>query len=169
MSIIIAIVFMGFIEAGRSQYLTNTVHKTPAASEKINDLWCYSCNATEDNESCIDLTGNNSSFIKKCFSDEFICMVKQFSYTVHTSNSNVSEPKLWSLERKCINSCEPGCIIIGERTKLYACTSCCESALCNSGKAGTTRAYSQTSSSWTLATVGLVAGIFQQLLLLLPR
>ncbi|EAT33069.1 AAEL014672-PA [Aedes aegypti] len=69
---------MGFIEAGRSQYLTNTVHKTPAASEKVNELSCYSCNATEDGESCIDLTGNNASFVKKCFSDEFICMVNEF-------------------------------------------------------------------------------------------
>ncbi|XP_021697514.1 uncharacterized protein LOC5564960 [Aedes aegypti] len=169
MSIIIAIVLMGFIEAGRSQYLTNTVHKTPAASEKVNELSCYSCNATEDGESCIDLTGNNASFVKKCFSDEFICMVKQFSYTVHTSNSNVSEPKLWSLERKCINTCEPGCIIIGERTKLYACTSCCTELLCNSGKAHSTRAYAQAVyGGWTLATVGMIARIFQQLLLL-PR
>ena len=61
---------------GRSQYLTNTVHKTSAATEKINDLWCYSCNATDDGEACIDLSsGNNASFVKKCNPEEFICMV----------------------------------------------------------------------------------------------
>ncbi|XP_058461588.1 uncharacterized protein LOC131436727 [Malaya genurostris] len=156
MSIIIAIVFMGFFEAGRSQYLTNTVHKTPAAAEKINNLWCYSCNATEDGEACIELSGNNSSFIKKCFADEFICMVKQFSYTTHTSNSNVSEPKLWSLERKCINTCEPGCIIIGERTKLYACTSCCTDSLCNTGKAGSTIAFAKSSHHWLIAMANIL-------------
>ncbi|XP_058125026.1 uncharacterized protein LOC131293952 [Anopheles ziemanni] len=138
MSIIIAIVFMGLLELGRSQYLTNTVHKTSAATEKINDLWCYSCNATDDGEACIELSsGNNASYVKKCNTEEFICMVKQFSYTTSTENST-STPKLWSLERRCISSCEAGCIIIGERTKLYACTSCCEKSLCNTGKARST-------------------------------
>ncbi|XP_035789549.1 uncharacterized protein LOC118465427 [Anopheles albimanus] len=135
MSIIIAIVFMGLLELGRSQYLTNTVHKTSAATEKINDLWCYSCNATDDGESCIELSsGNNATYAKKCNPDEYICMVKQFSYTTSTENST-STPKLWSLERRCINTCEAGCIIIGERTKLYACTSCCEKSFCNTGRA----------------------------------
>uniref|UniRef100_A0AAG5D6M7 UPAR/Ly6 domain-containing protein n=1 Tax=Anopheles atroparvus TaxID=41427 RepID=A0AAG5D6M7_ANOAO len=141
MSIIIAIVFMGLLEIGRSQYLTNTVHKTSAATEKINDLWCYSCNATDDGEACIELSsGNNATYVKKCNPEEFICMVKQFSYTTSTENST-STPKLWSLERRCISSCEAGCIIIGERTKLYACTSCCEKSLCNTGKAHSTNLF----------------------------
>lgn len=85
-------------------------------------------------EECVDLNGNHSSLIKKCKSDEFICMVKRFSYT--TSTENTTQPqKMWSLERKCTNVCEAGCIVIGERTKLYACTSCCETnSLCNIGK-----------------------------------
>ncbi|XP_055532389.1 uncharacterized protein LOC129722723 [Wyeomyia smithii] len=153
MSIIIAIVFMGCLETGLSQYLTNTVHKTPAAAEKVNSLWCFSCNATEDGEACIELVGNHSSFTKKCSGDELICMVKQFSYTTHTSNSNVSEPKLWSLERKCTNACEPGCIIIGERTKLYACTSCCAGILCNTGKARSNNIFSQFRSELLLEFV----------------
>uniref|UniRef100_A0A182R161 Snake toxin/toxin-like domain-containing protein n=1 Tax=Anopheles farauti TaxID=69004 RepID=A0A182R161_9DIPT len=144
MSIIIAIVFMGLLELGRSQYLTNTVHKTSAATEKINDLWCYSCNATDDGEACIDLSsGNNASY------------VKQFSYTTSTENST-STPKLWSLERRCISSCEAGCIIIGERTKLYACTSCCEKSLCNTGKAHSTNPFAHfrhTSTTLALGTL----------------
>lgn len=58
--------------------------------------------------------------------------VKRFSYTTSTENST-SSPKTWSLERNCTNKCEPGCIVIGERTKLYACTACCETNLCNNG------------------------------------
>ena len=42
---------------------------------------------------------------------------------------------MWGLERNCTNKCEPGCIVIGERTKLYSCTSCCEKSLCNTGTA----------------------------------
>uniref|UniRef100_A0A182N993 Uncharacterized protein n=1 Tax=Anopheles dirus TaxID=7168 RepID=A0A182N993_9DIPT len=160
MSIIIAIVFMGLLELGRSQYLTTTVHKTSAATEKINDLWCYSCNATDDGEACIELSsGNNASYVKKCNPEEFICMVKQFSYTTSTENST-STPKLWSLERRCISSCEAGCIIIGERTKLYACTSCCEKSLCNTGKAHSTNPiahFRRTSTTLALGTLVLLS------------
>uniref|UniRef100_A0A182SW61 Protein quiver n=1 Tax=Anopheles maculatus TaxID=74869 RepID=A0A182SW61_9DIPT len=156
MSIIIAIVFMGLLELGRSQYLTTTVHKTSAATEKINDLWCYSCNATDDGEACIELSsGNNASYVKKCNPEEFICMVKQFSYTTSTENST-STPKLWSLERRCISSCEAGCIIIGERTKLYACTSCCEKSLCNTGKAHSTNPMAHFRRTSTTLALGVL-------------
>lgn len=62
----------------------------------------------------------------------FVLQVKRYSYTTSTENMT-STPKLWGLERNCTSKCEPGCIVIGERTKLYACTSCCEKSLCNSG------------------------------------
>lgn len=58
--------------------------------------------------------------------------VKRYSYTTSTENMT-STPKMWGMERNCTSKCEPGCIVIGERTKLYACTSCCEKSLCNSG------------------------------------
>lgn len=117
-----------------SQSVTNIVHKTSAAAEKHNDMWCYSCHSMEDGDICIDnITANYSSFMKKCKDDEYSCMVKRFSYTTSTENAT-SGAKMWSLERRCTNACESGCIIIGERTKLYACTSCCNSSYCNSGK-----------------------------------
>lgn len=51
-----------------------------------------------------------------------------------TSTEDVTgKPKLWLLQRNCSKSCEPGCIVIGERTKLYSCTTCCETSYCNSG------------------------------------
>ncbi|KAF9800468.1 hypothetical protein SFRURICE_013020 [Spodoptera frugiperda] len=58
--------------------------------------------------------------------------VKRFSFTTSTENSTTL-PKMWALERNCTKHCEPGCIVIGERTKLYACTSCCTTSLCNYG------------------------------------
>jgi hypothetical protein len=53
------------------------VHKTNAAAEKINDLWCYQCEyANDGNDECLNpLTDNRSSLIKKCKPDEFVCMV----------------------------------------------------------------------------------------------
>lgn len=117
-----------------SQSLTNTIHKTQAASEKRNDLRCYACNSMESGDMCIEniTQVNNSNYTKKCRDHEFICIIKKFSYTTSTENAT-SSPKLWSLERNCTANCESGCIIIGERTKLYACTSCCNSSYCNSG------------------------------------
>lgn len=117
-----------------SQLLTNTVHKTQAAAEKMNDMWCYSCHSMENGDVCIEnITANYSSFMKKCKDDELTCMVQKFSYTTSTENAT-SSPRMWSLERKCASNCESGCIVIGERTKLYACTSCCRTSYCNTGK-----------------------------------
>lgn len=56
--------------------------------------------------------------------------MKRYSYT--TSNeSATSGQQLWSLERNCSGKCEDGCIVIGERIKIYACQACCETPLCN--------------------------------------
>lgn len=89
----------------------------------------------EDGERCVDLTGNHSSFMKKCDNEKRICMVKRFSHTMSTENST-SVLRMWSLERNCTKHCEAGCIVIGERTKLHACTSCCEQSFCNTGNGG---------------------------------
>lgn len=64
-----------------------------------------------------------------------------------TSTEDVTgKPKLWLLQRNCTKSCEPGCIVVGERTKLYSCTTCCETSLCNSGSG---------SESWIVHTTRL--------------
>ncbi|KAG7208430.1 hypothetical protein KM043_014660 [Ampulex compressa] len=112
--------------------LMSQEHRTHAASERVNDLWCYQCDTMDDGEKCANLTGNYSAFEHKCTDDKRICMVKKFSYTTSTENST-SSPQTWSMERNCTNKCEPGCIVIGERTKLYACTACCEKSFCNVG------------------------------------
>ncbi|EDW08462.1 uncharacterized protein LOC6578619 [Drosophila mojavensis] len=112
------------------------IHRTAAAIERVNKLWCYACDTMDDGPGCVDvLERNDTSMMKKCQGEEFICMVKRFSYTTSTENST-SSPKMWSLDRRCTVNCEPGCIVIGERTKLYACTSCCEESFCNTGRGG---------------------------------
>ncbi|KAH8277975.1 hypothetical protein KR018_011560 [Drosophila ironensis] len=120
---------------GTSTSLTSGhIHRTAAAIERVNRLWCYACHTMDDGEACVDVAlRNDTSLTKKCHGEEFICMVKRFSYTTSTENST-SLPKMWSLDRRCAANCEPGCIIIGERTKLYACTSCCEESFCNTGR-----------------------------------
>ncbi|KAL4708317.1 hypothetical protein ACJJTC_007723 [Scirpophaga incertulas] len=110
--------------------LRDSVHVTSAAARPNNELWCYRCLAEAPEDRCADIRQNNSALIHKCHNDRRVCMVKRFSYTTSNENST-TDLKMWALERNCTKHCEPGCIIIGERTKLHACTSCCTTSLCN--------------------------------------
>ncbi|XP_046638514.1 uncharacterized protein LOC124316549 [Daphnia pulicaria] len=92
-------------------------------------LTCHQCRSFEDGDQCIHLAVNSSIFNEPCGSQHTACMVKRFSYT-----ENATSPlALWYIERNCSAKCEPGCLILGERTKLYACISCCKEKLCNIG------------------------------------
>ncbi|KAL4092468.1 hypothetical protein QTP88_026969 [Uroleucon formosanum] len=108
------------------------IYQTNAALEKENLMFCYECNTMVNGKSCSDFTDKDDylRFSTKCTGDRKTCMVKRYSYT--TSNeSTTSVQQLWSLERNCSGKCEDGCIVIGERIKIYACQACCESPLCN--------------------------------------
>lgn len=114
--------------------LTDSEHRTKAATEKLPTLVCYRCNTMTDNEKCLDLHDNSTSFHANCSDDSRICQVKRISMTTITKTGEVTgNPKLWMLQRNCTGTCDPGCIIIGERTKLYSCTTCCEESYCNHG------------------------------------
>ncbi|XP_014209932.1 uncharacterized protein LOC106640413 [Copidosoma floridanum] len=128
---LIVLVAIAVSVSGNGQ-LTSKEHRTHAASERKNDLWCYRCDTIDEGDTCVSLAGNDSHLMQKCKDDKRLCMVKRFSYTTSTENST-SEPMMWGMERNCTNKCEPGCIVIGERTKLYSCTSCCDWSLCNTG------------------------------------
>ncbi|XP_034952486.1 uncharacterized protein [Chelonus insularis] len=136
--------------------LLSTEHRTHAATERANDLWCYECDTIAHGEYCVNITGNHTWLIKKCKDDRRICMVKRYSFTTSTENST-SEPMMWALERNCTNKCEPGCIIIGERTKIHACTACCEKSFCNTGKG--------TAADLTTREIGFYLALVLQVLL----
>lgn len=71
--------------------------------------------------------------INKISQLHFLLQVRRIS--VSTSTDEITgKPKLWLLMRECADACEPGCIAIGERTKLHSCITCCdESNYCNYG------------------------------------
>nr|XP_032512597.1 uncharacterized protein LOC116766677 isoform X2 [Danaus plexippus plexippus] len=117
---------------GDCDLLRDSVHVTSAAAKPNNELWCYKCLAEDPDGPCADLRHNNSALIHQCNNEKRMCMVKRFSYTTSNENSTTAL-KMWALERNCTKHCEAGCIVIGERTKLYACTSCCTTSLCNYG------------------------------------
>ncbi|XP_050532901.1 uncharacterized protein LOC126900909 isoform X2 [Daktulosphaira vitifoliae] len=112
--------------------LSGKIYQTNAALEKENHMYCYECNTMMNGKSCSNFTDKEqyTKYSTKCTGERKTCMVKRYSYT--TSNeSSTSTQQLWSLERNCSVKCEPGCIIIGERIKIYACQACCETPLCN--------------------------------------
>ncbi|XP_075215097.1 uncharacterized protein LOC142320983 [Lycorma delicatula] len=117
-------------------------HQTVGAQDRGNSLWCYRCLTMDENSECSNFTGNNSTLAHKCLGDRRTCIVKRYSYTTSTENST-SVQRMWSIERNCTNRCEPGCITIGERTKLYACTSCCDTSFCNTDRGASVEAKSK--------------------------
>ncbi|CAG4918897.1 unnamed protein product [Colias eurytheme] len=129
------LVSLSIFTPGQCDLLRDSVHVTSAAARPNNELWCYKCHADVPDDKCADLRHNNSALMHKCNNDRRVCMVKRFSYTTSNENSTTAL-KMWALERNCTKHCEPGCIVIGERTKLYACTSCCTTSFCNYGSGG---------------------------------
>ncbi|KAK4883298.1 hypothetical protein RN001_006617 [Aquatica leii] len=118
---------------GYAGEITDSEHRTKAATEKLPTLVCYRCNTMTDDK-CLDLHDNSTTFHANCSDDTRICQVKRISLTTITSTGDMSgKAKLWMLQRDCTGTCDPGCIIIGERTKLYSCTTCCEESYCNYG------------------------------------
>ncbi|XP_066156292.1 uncharacterized protein [Euwallacea fornicatus] len=112
---------------------SETQHRTKAASEKQHDLWCYRCDSMVEGEKCLDLAGNYSYLHQKCGKEQKKCQVRRISMSTSTEEVT-GTPKLWLLQRNCSETCEAGCIVIGERTKLHSCITCCdESNFCNFG------------------------------------
>nr|XP_014272707.1 uncharacterized protein LOC106678618 [Halyomorpha halys] len=124
--------------------LNKNAHRTSGAYSFKSDLFCYYCDTSVDGPGCHNLSihANRSSLVKKCGDEMKICIVKKFSYQTSTENST-SKPKLWALQRNCTSKCEQGCISVGERTKLFACTYCCHTNSCNSmmGKSPSARSF----------------------------
>ena len=113
----------------------NSVHKTKEAGTVVNELFCFTCDMMFDGEDCLNINQTRTkqtNLTRKCSEKELFCSVKRFSYTMSDKNTT-SEKKLWNVQRNCSEECDNSCIIIGERTKLYACQTCCDNNLCNVG------------------------------------
>ncbi|CAG9864124.1 unnamed protein product [Phyllotreta striolata] len=124
--------------AGESASETQTPHKTKQAAEKLHDLWCFKCDTMLNGDKCLDLEGNDTYMHHKCSKEQRKCQVRRISMSTSTDEVT-GKPKLWLLQRNCSESCEPGCIVIGERTKLHSCITCCdERNYCNDGSGAAT-------------------------------
>ncbi|KAG1658554.1 Calcium uptake protein 1, mitochondrial [Nymphon striatum] len=87
------------------------------------NLSCVHCHTLTSGENCVILPNDTKEMPKRhCVGKENYCMVKRLSYY---SNQEDKPKKLWALERNCSAKCVDGCVVIGERTKLFVCTTCC--------------------------------------------
>lgn len=111
-------------------------HRTKAATQRVADHFCYRCDSMFDNKcaniSDLNRTNDIHNITIKCAHDQRFCKVKRISMSTSTED-NIGVPKLWLLQRNCSKNCEEGCIVIGERTKLRSCTTCCDTDYCNDG------------------------------------
>lgn len=64
---------MNVLDFGNSEHH----HRTKAATEKQNDLWCYKCDSMSDGERCQDLQDNSTSLHMKCSKEHKKCQVCQ--------------------------------------------------------------------------------------------
>ncbi|CAG0881326.1 unnamed protein product [Cyprideis torosa] len=96
---------------------------------------CFVCNGNE-NEECnsmdpVELRG--LGFLKSCSKDERTCKVRRYAYTTFNESGEASGEIVWAIKRQCSKACVEGCLEMGQRTRLYVCTSCCYNSSCNSG------------------------------------
>lgn len=112
-------------------------------------LSCWSCSDNTTGQ-CYDLDQNNKNLSQTCNPEEVFCSVNRIWYVVEGEANETN----FSLNRTCVAGCSPSCVVIGDRTKIHSCTSCCTSSLCNIGNS----ASAQPMASTPLVTV-LVAAL----------
>ncbi|KAK3892013.1 hypothetical protein Pcinc_004138 [Petrolisthes cinctipes] len=124
-------------------------------------LGCWICSSQIQGNGCYNPL-NQTSFItnatRNCTLDEVFCTVNRTWYVVEGGDEEID----FSVNRDCARECFPHCIVIGDRTKIYSCMSCCTESFCNTGSS----AASRTESSPTCVLLPYL--MLATLLLLLP-
>lgn len=116
----------------KSSFLPNDSQNLTVTDLIINQtnsiLSCYTC-STDDDPACEYVNQTQNDFIKKCKPNEKFCSVLRIEYKIVKEDNWT----LWMSERSCLETCEPICIKLGERTRLKFCNSCCNESNCNFG------------------------------------
>jgi len=113
-----------------------------------SNLSCYTCTSIEDircktiNETNTHLHNVDSQFrfrlYTECAPGEQYCAVLRLDSKIEQS---AIDYKFWAVERKCVKECVEGCFVLGERTKLSLCTTCCSTNYCNVGNTSSERCH----------------------------
>jgi hypothetical protein len=103
----------------------------------IEDIRCKTINETNtDSNDYIDSQSNAGLYGTECSSGEQYCAVLRLDSKIEQS---AIDYKFWAIQRKCAKECVDGCFVLGERTKLSLCTTCCSTNYCNVGNTSSLR------------------------------
>lgn len=118
-------------------------------------LTCWTCSSNSHGSDCYDLDHDNVTFTtsasRNCTPEETFCTVKRVWYVVEAGEEKMD----FGVNRTCAAVCNPSCMVIGDRTKIYSCTSCCSESYCNTGSSASPRH----SSCTQLLLVALIAAL----------
>lgn len=118
---------------------------TTDATEPDVPLQCWNCTTTDPNHDCFGLADLNGTdplplpgapFKQNCSKEDTFCQVKR-NWIITTKKDGVKEEKNFSITRSCTRTCDDFCIVLGDRTKIHSCQSCCTTPNCNTGNIGT--------------------------------
>ncbi|XP_071519020.1 uncharacterized protein [Panulirus ornatus] len=102
-------------------------------------LTCWSCSSKSHGSSCRNLDPENVTFAanatRNCSIGQTYCTVKRIWHVVEEGGEELD----LSFNRSCTSYCDPYCNVIGDRTKIHSCTSCCTESLCNTGNSASSR------------------------------
>ncbi|XP_064104490.1 uncharacterized protein LOC135214290 [Macrobrachium nipponense] len=137
-----------------SQGLSPSPSSSEDGSSSASSLVCWSCSSSSHGNPCTNIDPTNSTTVdaKVCEPDEKFCWVKRIWYVVETKRGE--ETVVFSVNRNCSAECSPTCIVIGDRTKIHSCTSCCTESHCNTDNSSSSR---QTSNFLLLMSALMVA------------
>ncbi|MPC08926.1 hypothetical protein E2C01_001523 [Portunus trituberculatus] len=130
------------------------------ARQQQGPLTCWSCLAHTQGPDCYDLDYENMTLTKMCNPEEVFCTVNRIWYVVEAG----AEARNLSVNRTCAADCSPSCVVIGDRTKIHSCTSCCTTSYCNVGSSASAR---PTASNHLVVAAALLLGAWSGLVL--PR
>ncbi|CAG2168326.1 unnamed protein product [Oppiella nova] len=100
----------------------------------IDDIRCKVINETYYYSNYKYSTYNTRLYGSECGPGETYCAVQRLDAKINLSSVDY---KFWAIQRKCVQHCQDGCFVLGERTKLSLCTTCCTTNYCNVGNTGT--------------------------------
>ncbi|XP_045616176.1 uncharacterized protein [Procambarus clarkii] len=137
--------------------VTTLVEGVEAGSKE--PLTCWTCSSNSHGSDCYVLNQENitltTSVSRNCTPEETFCTVKRVWYVVEAG----AEEMDFGVNRTCAAVCNPSCMVIGDRTKIYSCTSCCSESYCNTGSSASPRH----SSSTQLLLAALLAALMPTL------
>jgi len=164
--------------SGKGNNLDKVIDDFSRPMKKPTNFSCHVCHSATDGN-CSDFTSLSSfsvpagfdedeahhfrenrlqdgshGFPHKCKHENSVCMVRKFAFS-QSNGTGHSGMKTFAVKRNCTEKkkCENGCVVMGERTRIYVCSTCCTTPLCNIGN-GAAKMFE---TSWTILMLQVIS------------